>query len=46
MDLISPQQARLKMKSRKFLIDPNDELLQALKDRLGEDKVVVEKIEL
>jgi len=46
MDVISPQQARLKMRSRKFMIDPSDHLLQALRDRLGQEKVIVEKIEL
>jgi DNA polymerase-3 subunit alpha len=46
MDVISPNNPRLKMRSRNFTIDPTDALIRELRTILGEEKVSFEKIEL
>jgi len=45
-DVISPNNPRLKMRSRNFTIDPTDALIRELRSILGEEKVTFEKIEL
>jgi DNA polymerase-3 subunit alpha len=46
LDVISPNNPRLKMRARNFTIDPTDTLLRELRKILGEEKVSFEKIEL
>lgn len=45
-DVISPNNPRLKMRSRQFAIDPADVLVRELRSIVGEEKVVFERIEL